>query len=95
MKNARIRGLVIVAAALTAMTHAVHAQTLSGIAAWCTGDCNGDKRVTVNEIIRLIQIELGNASCSICPDWCSQMPCNIECFPFIEVVNNAMYGCPR
>lgn len=90
----RKRRFLVAAVMVVGISHPAYAQPPSQSTAWCTGDCNRDDRVAVSELIRLFNIELGNASCSSCPDWCSP-PCNIECFRMIEAVNHALYGCRR
>jgi hypothetical protein len=65
----------------------------------CVGDCNGDRAVTVDEIVRMVNIALnGDTSPSICPgseQWCSSGPVlgiGITCL--IDAVNDALNGCP-
>ena len=65
----------------------------------CAGDCNRDRAVTVDEIVRMVNIALnGDTSPSICPgsdQWCSSGPVlgiGITCV--IDAVNNALTGCP-
>lgn len=71
---------------------ASHVEAGSATDSWCIGDCNGDDRVTVNEIIRVININLERADCTACPQWCEREPCQIECFTF-EPIANLMRGC--
>ncbi len=56
----------------------------------CFADCNGDGEVTVNEIIMLVNITLGNATVSSCPPLLD--PPIIH--DIIRAVSNALYGCP-
>lgn len=64
----------------------------------CVGDCNGDRAVTVDEIIRMVLILLnGDTGPSTCPgavEWCdfSGPPIAITCV--VAGVNNALLGCP-
>lgn len=59
----------------------------------CLGDCDGSGRVTVNEPIRIINIELGLQSIEACPNnWPSH--CLICLNPFIDMINNMLAGCP-
>ncbi len=62
----------------------------------CVGDCSGDSTVTIDELILLVNIALGNAPMTACPGD-DQWACNeggievVTCI--IEAVNNALYGC--
>jgi len=65
----------------------------------CFGDCGGDGAVTVEELVRLVNIALGTSPLDACPtsgcpcwngDACVQVVINC----IIEAVNNAMLGCP-
>ena len=66
----------------------------------CAGDCNRDRAVTVDEIVRMVNIALnGDTSPSTCPgneQWCSSGPVlgaiGITCL--IDAVNDALNGCP-
>src|SRR5262249_54988385 len=40
----------------------------SGVYALCTGDCDGDGRVGVHELIAAVDIALGRAGVEACPD---------------------------
>ena len=71
----------------------------------CLGDCNGDRRVTVDELVQAVQMALGNASLSVCPVF---EQCNSGCVPgpvprptpgvtvdcLVRAVNNALDSCP-
>ena len=57
------------------------------------GDCDGSGDVTVNELITLVNIDLGSADPSACPSGIpSQGPCDITCI--ILAVNLALSACP-
>lgn len=66
----------------------------------CGGDCDGDGAVTVNEIVRMVNIALnGDTSQNTCPgsdQWCNSGPVlgaiGITCL--IDAVNDALGGCP-
>jgi hypothetical protein len=66
----------------------------------CVGDCNGDSLVTVDEIVRMVNIALnGEPSPNTCrgsDQWCNSGPVvgaiGITCL--IDAVNDALYGCP-
>ena len=57
----------------------------------CAGDCNGDGEVTVNEIITLVNIALGNAGASACPDGIPSGG-SVNIALIIQAVNNALSG---
>jgi hypothetical protein len=61
----------------------------------CFGDCNGDQRVTIDEIIKGINIALGTAALISCPNFqCCPDPCEsegVDCV--IRAINKALYGC--
>jgi hypothetical protein len=58
----------------------------------CLGDCNGDCQVTVNEIITIVNIVLGNLDISVCPR--GSLPDIPVISDIIQVINNALLGCP-
>jgi len=70
----------------------------SDAAASCCGDCDGDGRVTVDEIVRLVGIALGeqpiDACVTACP--CSQLGrvcVQVAVDDIVSVINNALSGC--
>jgi hypothetical protein len=56
----------------------------------CTGDCNNDHSVTIDEILLMVHIALGNAPCSECVT----ATCPITVDLILTAVNNALNGCP-
>jgi hypothetical protein len=60
----------------------------------CIGDCDGDGAVTVNELVTMVNIALGNLPLSACPvpDTCVGSVCINS---IIEAIKNALFGCPR
>jgi hypothetical protein len=60
----------------------------------CVGDCNGDGEVTINEIILLVNIALGNTPLSACTAGDADARGTIEINEIIIAVNNALSGCP-
>ncbi|MBI3785293.1 MAG: hypothetical protein HY270_18020 [Deltaproteobacteria bacterium] len=60
----------------------------------CVGDCDGDGVVTINEIILLANIALGNLPVSACTAGDSDGDGNITVNEIIAAVNNALNGCP-
>jgi len=61
----------------------------------CFGDCDSDGAVTIDELIILVNIALGNAFVDACPaaaeDSCSDLLIFVTCV--INAVNTALYGC--
>lgn len=68
--------------------------TTCGAAFGCTGDCNGDGSVRVNELVTGVGIALGHVP----PGACEALACpqvggiSISCT--VAAVNNALVGCP-
>ena len=59
----------------------------------CAGDCSDLGQVTVEEIVRLASIALGDADLSACPDGIpSGRP--VDVVLILQAVNNALKGCP-
>jgi hypothetical protein len=82
---------LVVATALTALL-AAH-DTAARAQQSCAGDCNGDGRVAINELVLGVNIALGSQPESACPiGLCVEGPIGIPCVIF--AVNNALYGCP-
>ena len=63
-------------------------------AAPCAGDCNGDDEVTVNEILSLVNVALGNASVATCEVGDINGDGEITVNEILAAVNNALTGCP-
>jgi len=62
----------------------------------CYGDCTGDGAVTIDELITLVNIALGNATVDACPQALDERFCPGEVFVdcILRAVNNALVGCP-
>lgn len=58
----------------------------------CVGDCNGNGTVTVNEIIALVNIALGTATSSACPNGVSAGQ-GVTVTLIIQAVNHALGTC--
>jgi hypothetical protein len=67
--------------------------TVTGTPNPCVGDCNGDGRVEINEIVLGVSIGLGGLSL----DSCRALDLNgnnaVDIFELIDAVNNALFGC--
>ena len=61
----------------------------------CGGDCNGDGEVTVNELITMVNIALGNANVSTCLAGDADGSGEITINEIIAAVNNALNGCAK
>lgn len=61
----------------------------------CVGDCNGDGRVAVNELITGVNIALGLAPVDQCPSFDANMSSTVSVNELIIAVNNALNGCPE
>jgi hypothetical protein len=62
-------------------------------AARCAGDCDGSGEVTVNELLTLVNIALGNAPLTACPGGDTDGSNAIEVTEILAAVNNALAGC--
>lgn len=65
----------------------------AGVTSMCAGDCTGTHAVAVNDIIILVNVVLGTAQASVCPDGIpsgSQVSVSL----IIQAVNNVLKGCP-
>ena len=61
--------------------------------AQCVGDCNGDGRVVINELIIGVNIALGSSPVSYCPSFANNQG-EVDIAQLIKGVNNALEGCP-
>jgi hypothetical protein len=87
---ADVRGAIVVVAPFPSPTPTP--RTCRG---QCVGDCNCDGRVTIDEIIKGVNIDLGNAEIGTCPAFrCGSSNLGIVINCVIEAVNNALAGCP-
>jgi len=59
----------------------------------CVGDCNGSGEVTINEIIRMVSIALGNTPLSACRGGDADHSQGITVDEIIAAVNDALDGC--
>lgn len=60
----------------------------------CTGDCNADGAVSVNELIVGVNIALGSATVSTCAVFDTDGSGDVTVNELIAAVNNALNGCP-
>ena len=59
----------------------------------CIGDCNHNGRVTVDEIVAMLNRALGNAQVSVCTRGDLNRDGNITIDEILTAVNNALHGC--
>jgi len=62
--------------------------------AQCTGDCNDDGSVAINELIVGVNIALGSAAVSGCPSFDVNSDGSVAINELIAAVNAALNGCP-
>jgi hypothetical protein len=60
----------------------------------CVGDCHGDGHVTVDDLLTVVNIDLGDAPFSSCPAGDSDGDNKITVNDIVVAVNNARTGCP-
>jgi len=60
----------------------------------CVGDCTGDGSVTVNELLTMVNIALGNAHVGTCMTGDANHDMQITIDEILTAVNNALNGCP-
>jgi hypothetical protein len=59
----------------------------------CVGDCNGDRTVSINELITGVNIALGNQPLSVCPAFDPSGDGSVAINELITAVNNALGAC--
>ncbi len=60
----------------------------------CTGDCNEDAEVTIDELIVGVNLALGNALLSECPRFDGNADGTVTIDELVTAVNAALNGCP-
>jgi hypothetical protein len=64
------------------------------VEAACVGDCNGNRIVTVDELIKGVNIALGSLALTECPAFDRNKNLVVTVDELIVGVNNALTGCP-
>lgn len=59
----------------------------------CVGDCNNDQFVPVDELLRMVNIALGNAGVDTCNAGDTNHDGEITIDEILTAVNNALTGC--
>ena len=60
----------------------------------CCCDCHGDASVTVDELLAMVNIALGDADISVCPAGDTNSDHQITIDELLAAVNSALNGCP-
>lgn len=84
----RLISWLVLGGALTALS------PVRTVAQTCPGDCSGDMRVSVDEIIRGVTIDLGLADVSACPVMDTNHDLEVKVDELVTAVANALNGCP-
>jgi hypothetical protein len=71
---------------------ATRTATATVVTVSCVGDCNNSGDVTIDELVKLVNIALGGTPPSACPGGLTKTPVTID--EIISGVNNALGGCP-
>ncbi len=66
---------------------------IDSLAVSCIGDCNGDGEVTIDELLKGVNIALGTATMSICPPFDANGDGEVTIDEIIAAVNAALFGC--
>jgi hypothetical protein len=74
-------------------TYQVTATTFADVPP-CAGDCNADREVTVDELIKGVNIALGSAPLEQCPSFDANGDAEVTVDELVRAVNNALAGCP-
>jgi len=60
---------------------------------FCVGDCNQNNTVTVDELLTMVNIALGNGTADLCPFGDANADAHITIDEILSAVNNALSGC--
>ncbi len=59
----------------------------------CVGDCDGDGRIAISELIRGVNIALGSTDVGSCPDFDDNGNGVVSVNELVSAVNGALHGC--
>ena len=90
MIRRRLWGRVVRTLALTAL---IARPVLAGADTRCPGDCNGDGKVTISELIIGVNIVLGTQSIAACPSFDSHRTGHVTISDLVLGVNHVLSGC--
>jgi hypothetical protein len=68
--------------------------TATAVAAACTGDCNGDGTVAINELVLGVSVALTLQPASACPAFDANRDGSVVINEVVAAVNNTLAGCP-
>ena len=68
--------------------------TVTAPPAPCTGDCDGDGMVAINELVIGVNIALGNLPIAECPRFDANGDTAVTIPELIQAVANTLNGCP-
>ena len=60
----------------------------------CVGDCDDERQVTIDELVRGVNIALGAFPLSECPSFDCNDTGAVDISCLVRAVNNALSGCP-
>ena len=66
----------------------------SVVRAKCAGDCNNTGKVTIDDILTMVNIALGSANVSVCTPGDTNNDSHITIDEILAAVNNALTSCP-
>jgi hypothetical protein len=97
--DANFEDLTLSEAVATALTTAVEDPDVQTVleenrVVVCPGDCDGDGSVTVDEIVKCVNIALGSLLAAECPSCDIDFSGTVTVDEIITSVNNALSGCP-
>lgn len=69
--------------------------TLTGTTSACVGDCNGDGMVTIDELVRAVNIALGTTALEQCSGVDGNRDRSVAIDELIRAVTHALQRCPR
>lgn len=78
---------------LPALALLLVATTEAAAAATCAGDCDGDRSVTVAELVTLINVALGEREVGDCPAGDANGNGAVEVDDLVAAINQALFGC--
>ena len=88
-----LTGTEIAPATATSTDTVTPLSTVTAIQRTCAGDCNGNNEVTIDELLKLVNIALGNADVSACSAGDLNHDNQITIGEIIAAVNAALSGC--
>lgn len=88
----RVQGKGVVGAAVLAAVLVISGSAPAA-AQVCVGDCDGNKQVTVEELVRGVNIALGSQAVGVCPSFDRNENAEVTIDELIAGVNSALQGC--